>query len=153
VRYKTLKVASLDSFTQIVFSHTRCPHLMLAQGHKGFLKTIIGFKAFTEENLIRKKEQNMFYCTRNTQQFHMGYTTFNRSQYGHHLSSCKCLVCIQLRSIHDKASLAWLFQQLRRFCPSGVADLLFFRRTQCSWCTPTRESQEQLNPGFWEAKG
>lgn len=34
VQYKTVKVATLDSIIQIVFSHTRCPHLMLAQGHK-----------------------------------------------------------------------------------------------------------------------
>jgi hypothetical protein len=33
VQYKTVKVTKLDSITQIVFSHTRCPHLMLAQEH------------------------------------------------------------------------------------------------------------------------
>ena len=33
MRYTTAKVATLDSITHIVFSHTRCPHLMLTQGH------------------------------------------------------------------------------------------------------------------------
>jgi hypothetical protein len=33
MQYKTVKVATLDSITQIVFSHTRCPHLMLTEGH------------------------------------------------------------------------------------------------------------------------
>jgi len=27
-------VATLDFITEIVFSHTRCPHLTIAQGHK-----------------------------------------------------------------------------------------------------------------------
>jgi hypothetical protein len=58
------------------------------------------------------------------------------------------LMCIQLRPTHEKASPTWLFQYLRRFCPSGVACLLLFRRTQCSWCTHRRKNQEQLNPGF-----
>lgn len=31
--YKTVKVVTMDSITQIALSHTRCPHLMLAQGH------------------------------------------------------------------------------------------------------------------------
>ena len=34
VQYKTVKVATLHSITQIVFSHTSCHHLMLAHGHK-----------------------------------------------------------------------------------------------------------------------
>jgi len=33
VLYKTVKVATLYSFTQTVFAHTRCPHLMIGQGH------------------------------------------------------------------------------------------------------------------------
>jgi len=32
IRYKTMKVTILDSITQ-VFSHTRCPQLMLTYGH------------------------------------------------------------------------------------------------------------------------
>ena len=43
---------------------------------------MVGFKASTEENLVREKEQNIFYFTRKTQEFHMGYMTFNGSQYG-----------------------------------------------------------------------
>ena len=34
VQCKTVKVATLDFFAQIVFSHSSCHHLMLAQGHK-----------------------------------------------------------------------------------------------------------------------
>jgi hypothetical protein len=33
VWYKTVKVTTLDSVSQIVFSHTRCPHLIAVQGH------------------------------------------------------------------------------------------------------------------------
>jgi hypothetical protein len=33
VGYKTEKLATMDFITQIVFSHIRCLHLMLAQGH------------------------------------------------------------------------------------------------------------------------
>jgi hypothetical protein len=32
VRYKTEKVTTMDSITQIVLSHIRCPHPMHAQG-------------------------------------------------------------------------------------------------------------------------
>jgi len=70
----------------------------------------------------------------------MGCMAFNVSQYGHHLSPFVCLLCIKIPPIHERASLERLFQYVRRFCPSGVADLLFlllfFRQTQCSWCTP-----------------
>jgi hypothetical protein len=66
--------------------------------------------------------------------------TFNRSQYEHHLSPHDCPVLIQLPPIHEKTSVAWLFQCLRRFGPSGVAALLFLRLN--------RNIQEQLNPGF-----
>lgn len=59
----------------------------------------------------------------------MGYMTFNRPQYGHHLSPYKCLICIQLPPIHKKASLARLFQLLLICCPSGVADLIFLAHT------------------------
>jgi len=34
VRYKTVNVATLDSIPQIVFSHTNCPRLTLAQSRK-----------------------------------------------------------------------------------------------------------------------
>jgi hypothetical protein len=73
---------------------------------------------------------------------------FNVSQYGHHLSPYVCLLCVKIPPIHEKAFLERLFQYLRRFCPSGVADLLFLRHTQCSWCTPRRRDQELLNPCF-----
>lgn len=33
VRYKTAEMATLDSITQLDFSHTRCPHLPFDQGH------------------------------------------------------------------------------------------------------------------------
>jgi len=33
VRYKTEKLATMDSITQIFFSHIIYPHLMLARGH------------------------------------------------------------------------------------------------------------------------
>jgi len=56
----------------------------------------------------------------------MGYMAFNVSQYGHHLSPYVCLLCIEIPPIHEKANLERLFQYLRRFCPSGVAYLLFF---------------------------
>jgi hypothetical protein len=66
---------------------------------------MVGFKVSTEEHLVREKEKNIFYFTRKTQEFHRGYMAFNMSQYGHHLSPYKCLVCVQLPHIHEKASL------------------------------------------------
>jgi hypothetical protein len=56
----------------------------------------------------------------------MGYMAFNISQFGHDLSPCIYLLRIKIPPIHEKASLAWLCQYMRRFCPSGVADLFFF---------------------------
>jgi len=35
----------------------------------------------------------MFYFTRKTQEFHVDYMTFKRSQYEYHLLPYKCLVC------------------------------------------------------------
>jgi len=68
---------------------------------------MLGFKASTEGKLVKEKEKNnLFYYTRKTQEYHMGYITFNRSKYGHHLSPYECLFCIQLPPIHEKASLA-----------------------------------------------
>jgi hypothetical protein len=40
--YKTVKVATLNSITQILNSHTMCPQLMLTQGHISLCLTIIG---------------------------------------------------------------------------------------------------------------
>jgi hypothetical protein len=82
----------------------------------------------------------MFYFTRKTQEFHVDCVTFNRPQYEHSLSPCDCLVRIQLPPIHEKASVAWLLQSLRRFGPSGVAALIFLRLH--------RNIQEQIKSRF-----
>jgi len=39
MRCKTVEVGTLDSITQIPFSHNRCRHLMLAQGHNVSVST------------------------------------------------------------------------------------------------------------------
>jgi len=46
----------------------------------------------------------MFHFTRKTQEFHMDYMTFKRSQYEYHLLPYKCLACIELPAIHESAS-------------------------------------------------
>ena len=40
---------------------------------QGFHKRMVGFKVSIEENLVRRKKQNMFYFTRKTSEFHMSY--------------------------------------------------------------------------------
>jgi len=74
----------------------------------------------------------------------MGYVTFNRSKYGHHLSPYECLFCIELPPIHEKASLAWLFPCLRRFCPSGFAELFFVLACAMFLLYPNRTNEEQM---------
>lgn len=73
---------------------------------------------------------------------------FNTAQYGHHFSPYRCLACIQLPTIHDKASLAWLLQYLCWFCPSGFANLLFFQHTQCSHCAPRKKKSRIIKSRY-----
>lgn len=40
---------------------------------QGFHKRMVGFRVSTEENLLRRKEQNVFYFTRKTSEFHKSY--------------------------------------------------------------------------------
>ena len=65
--------------------------ITLLSSIKGLHKRMAGFKASTEENLVKEKGKIVFYFTIKTQEFHMGCMTYNVSEYGHHLSPYKCL--------------------------------------------------------------
>ena len=46
-----------------------------------------GFKVSTEEKVFREKKNKIYLILPEKHEFHIGYLTFNRSQYGHHIVS------------------------------------------------------------------